>query len=85
VGLAMLESTTESYFFDISKKKEELRFYGPYNTTIDVNQFIGSLLSATLLLVLPFKYIFLLFASFMFFMFFISFKVRKIVESKRKK
>ena len=84
VGLAMIEPTTEAYFFDILNKKEELKYYGPYNTTIEVNYFIGSIFSATLLLFLPFEYIFLLFAGFMFILFLISYKTEKIIESKRR-
>jgi len=83
MGLAMTEPTTESYFFDILKGKQELRFYGPYNTTISVNHFIGLGLSALLLSILPFKYMFLLFAFFMFIMVILSFKVRKIIEDKK--
>jgi len=83
IGLAMLEPTTEAYFFDILKGKEELRFYGPYNTTMDVNNFIGKIIASTLLIFLPFRYIFLIFAGFMFIMFLISFRIRDVVERKR--
>lgn len=83
VGLAMLESTTESYFLDITKGKNMLRFYGPYNTTIDVNSFIAKILASTLIVFFPFKSIFLLFGFFMFTMFLISFKTKKVIEAKR--
>jgi MFS family permease len=83
-GLAMVEPTTEAYFFDITTKEEEQRFYGPYNTTIEVNLLIGQLSSAFLLYFMPFKFIFLLFAIFMFALFLISFKTKKIVEEKKK-
>jgi len=85
IGLAMLEPTTEAYFFDLLKGKEELRFYGPYNTTVSVNNLIGRFLPALLLIFLPFNYIFLLFSAFMFIMFLVSFKVREIVEHNRGK
>jgi MFS family permease len=84
IGIAMLEPTTEAYFFDTLKGKQELRFYGPYNTTIDVNYFIGEILSATILIFLPFKFLFLLFSFFMMIMFFLSYKVKNIVEEKRR-
>jgi len=83
IGLAMLEATTEAYFFDILKGKQDLRFYGPYNTTIEINHFIGRFLSATILIFLPFKFIFLFFSFSMFVFFFLSFKVKNIIESRR--
>src|SRR3989344_3682973 len=55
-GVAMIEPTSEAYFFDILKKKEENRFYAPYNTTIDVYYFIGKILASVILIFLPFKY-----------------------------
>ncbi len=82
-GLAMVEPTTEAYFFDVLQGKQELKFYGPYNTTIDLNHFIGRLFSAVLLLFLPFKFIFLLFSFFMFLFFLISFKTKNIIEKRR--
>ncbi len=85
VGLAMLESTTEAYFFDITKDKDESRFYGPYNTTIEVNQFIGKILSSCLLLFLPFKFIFLLFGAFMLFFVFVSSRIKEVIEKRRKR
>lgn len=83
LGLAMTESTTEAYFFDLLKGKQELRFYGPYNTTIDLNHFIGNLSASILFLFLPFKYVFILYGFFMLIMFLVSFKVRNIVERRR--
>ena len=80
VGMAMLESTTESYFFDILKRKERDRFYGPYNTAIDTGGFIGRMFPSLLLIFLPFKFLFLLFGGFMFVLFLVSFKVRDVVE-----
>ncbi|MFH0711732.1 MAG: MFS transporter [archaeon] len=85
IGLAMLESTTESYFFDVLKGKEELRFYGPYNTAIDVNHFVSRLFSSVLLLLLPFKFIFLFYGLAMFVFFLLSFRVKNIVEKNRKR
>ncbi len=85
VGMAMVEPTTEAYFFDVVKKKDEPRFYGPYNTTIEINQFTGKILSSTLLLFLPFKFVFLLFGVFMTFFVILSFRVREVIEKRRKK
>ncbi|MEK6875416.1 MAG: MFS transporter [Nanoarchaeota archaeon] len=83
VGLSMIESTVEAYFFHIVKGKDEVRFYPPYNTAIETNHFTGRILSATLLIFLPFRYIFLIFAFFMFFFFLTSFKVKNIVEKRK--
>ena len=80
IGLAMLEPTVEAYFFKISSKKEEQRFYGPYNTKLEVFGLVGKVLPATLLLFLPFKYIFLLFSAVMFLMFLASFKTKDVFE-----
>lgn len=78
-GMAMLESNTEAFFFKILKKKsDENRFYGPYNTTIDVNQFLGRAAGAITLIFLPFQYLFLLYAGFMFIIFLISSKIKDI-------
>jgi MFS family permease len=78
IGLAMLEPTVEAYFFRISSKKDEQRFYGPYNTRIEVFGFIGKVLPAALLLFLPFEYIFLFFSGVMFLLVLISFKTKNI-------
>ncbi len=83
IGLAMLAPTTEAYFFDILKGKEDLRFYGPYNTTIDLNHFISRFSAAIILVFLPFKFLFLFFSLAMFIFFLISFKTRNIIEEKR--
>ncbi|MBI2043388.1 MFS transporter [Candidatus Pacearchaeota archaeon] len=85
IGMAMLEPTTEAYFFDIIKnKKEENRFYGPYNTAIEVGLIFGKVAPAILLIFLPFKYIFIIFGTVMFLLFLLSFKARNIVEGRRR-
>ena len=85
VGLAMLEPTTEAYFFDVVSKKDEPRFYGPYNTTIEVNQIFGKILASSLLIFLPFKFVFLLFGFFMICIAVISFRIRDVFEKRRRK
>jgi len=79
-GMAMLEPTTEAYFFDILKKKESLRYYGPYKTVQDVGNLLGKLLSVLLLVFLPFEYLFLLFGFFMLWMFSLSLRTKKVIE-----
>ncbi len=84
VGLAMLEPTTEAYFFDIAKGDDEYRFYGPYNTTIDFNGFAARILASVSLIFLPFKFLFILFGALMLLMFLLSFRVKEIVEARRR-
>jgi MFS family permease len=85
IGPAILEPNTEAYFFDITPDKDESRFYGPFNTSIDVNQFVAKIVSAVVLLFLPFKYIFLVFAAGMIVLFLLCFKIKDVVERKGKK
>ncbi len=82
IGMAMLEPTTEAYFFDICKGKQDLRFYGPFNTALDSGKLLGKILPALVLLVLPFNYTFLLFGIIMFFLFLLSFRLRDVIERK---
>lgn len=82
IGFAMLESTTESYFLNITKKQDICRFYGPYNTNIDISHLISRVLSAVLLLFLPFKFLFLFYSFFMLIIFLISFKSKDVIKNK---
>ncbi|MBU0894720.1 MAG: MFS transporter [Nanoarchaeota archaeon] len=84
VGGAMIESTSEAYFFDIIKKKQREKYYGVYNTAIDLNHLATSFIGAIILLFLPFKFLFLFFGVFMLFFSIVSLKLKNIVESRRK-
>jgi MFS family permease len=84
VGMAMLEPTTEAYFFDLTKDKDEQRFYGPYNTSMDVNQFTGKILASTILIFLSFKFVFLLFAVLMGIFVIFSSRIKEIIEQKKR-
>jgi len=83
VGMAMLESTVEAYFFDLMKGKEELHFYGPYNTNLEVSRLIAYAVPSLILIFLPFKFIFLFFAAAMLSLFFLSFKIKEVIEKRR--
>lgn len=85
LGMAMLEPTTEAYFFDILEGEEEYRFFGPFNTNPVSIGFIGKIIAASLLLFLPFRYLFLLYSGYMLIMFLLSFKVKDVVETKKKR
>jgi ACDE family multidrug resistance protein len=65
VGIAMLEPTTESHFFSIASKDERDKYYGVYNTAIDLNYVISLFLVAMLLRFVEFKYSFILMGIFM--------------------
>jgi MFS family permease len=85
IGVAMIEPTTEAYFFDILKKKEdELKYYGIYNTSIDAHQFIGKFLAGFLFFFFPLKSVFIFFSVFMFLYFLICSKIRNINEGRKK-
>jgi len=80
VGVAMVEPTTESYFFNILKKKEALQFYGPYNTTSTVGKFLSKIIPSAFLLIFPFKSLFLIFGGVTLGIFFLCFKIRDVIE-----
>lgn len=82
IGAAMIEPTTEAYFFDLMKGKEELHFYGPYNTNLEVSRLFAYAIPSLILIFLPFKFIFLFFAAAMLFVFFLSFKIKEVIERK---
>ncbi len=83
VGASMIEPTTEAYFFDIVSVKQRDRFYGPYNTAIEVGAFKATAVAAVILLFLPFEYIFLFFALGTFTLALMSLRVKNIIECKR--
>ncbi|MFH1801806.1 MAG: MFS transporter [archaeon] len=84
VFVAMLEPTTEAYFFDLVTKEQKDKYYGPYNTTLDVNNGISLFLCAAVLFFLPFKFIFIFIGICMLFFALLSLKIKNIVESRRK-
>lgn len=80
IGAAMVESTTESYFFDISKSKKD-KYYGIYNTTIDVNNAVASFIGAIILFVLAFKFLFLFFGGVMILISLLSLRIKNVIEN----
>jgi len=83
-GAAMVEPTTEAYFFDIIKKTERERYYGPYNTAVDTGLFIATSLSALILLFASFNYLFVFFGLAMFALALLSLKIKDVVECRQK-
>ena len=82
-GMAMIEATTDAYFFDLITKEQRDKFYGPYNTAIDISNAIATLFGAIILLFLPFKFIFILFGTFMLIFALLSLKIKNIIEGKK--
>jgi len=82
-GLAMLESTTEAYFFDMLNGKQYLRFYGPFNTADSFLAMIAKLGTSCILFFLEFRFVFVFFAVMMFSYFVLSFFMRDVVEARR--
>lgn len=85
VGLAMTESTTESYFFDICKGKEDQRFYAPYNTAIDTGSIIGEAIAALSILLFGFKSIFIVFGIGMLLLSLLSLRIKNVIELRIKR
>jgi MFS family permease len=84
MGIAMVEPVAEAYFFDVLRtKKEELRFYNPYSTTVDSAHFLGRVSSTIILFFLPFRFLFLLFAGFMLGLFLLSSNIKNVIESRK--
>ncbi len=84
VGMAMLEPTTEAYFFDITSKEEKDRFYGIYNTTITLNHAVSIFIVSILIKFFPFKYSFLIIGFFMLIFAILSLKTKNIIENQRR-
>lgn len=82
-GMALLEPTTEAYFFHTVKKEDEARFYGPYNTSGDSGNFFAKIFASFVLAFLSFKFIFILFSVMMFLFFVLSFRMQEFVEQKK--
>ena len=81
-AVAMIEATTEAYFLDLISKNERDKFYGPFNTSLDVNIFIGTMIGAITLLFFPLKYVFIFYGIAMFIFLIISLTIRDIIEVK---
>jgi ACDE family multidrug resistance protein len=77
-GLAILEPSSEAYFLKISNAEEVKKYFGPYNTSRDLFQFIGKMAGSLVLLFLPFRFLFLFFGLFAFMMFILSSRLKHI-------
>jgi hypothetical protein len=66
---------------EIVDKKERDKFYGIYNTSIEVHYALATLISAIILLILPFKFLFLLYTIFMLTLALISLGAKKNLKA----
>lgn len=78
IGMAMIEPTTEAYFLRLVKKQNRDKYYGPYNTTTDINYLLSTGLSALFLLYFKFDYLFVFMAIFMGLFAILSTKIKEI-------
>ena len=84
-SVSMIEPTTDAYFFDIIEEEERDRYYGIYTTSGNIGNLIGSLFAAVLLLVLPFKSLFILYGAPMILLAFFVLKIEESYEYLKKK
>ena len=82
VGAAMLEPTTDAYFFDITNKYQRDKYYGIYNTSLDVFYALSLFVVAWSIKLFNFKYAFLVVGFFMLVFGLISLGVKKVIEEK---
>jgi len=84
LGVAMIEPNTEAYFMDVVKENQRDKYYGPYATATTIGGFLGSLPAAILLLVLPFRSLFLYFGLPMILLAFLALKIKDSYEFKKR-
>ena len=82
VGAAMLEPTTDAYFFDITDRYQRDKYYGIYNTSLDIFYALSLLAVALVIKWFEFKYSFLVVGFFMVLFALISLGVKKVIEEK---
>lgn len=83
IGVAMLEPTTEAYFFDIISKTQRDKFYSQHYTALNVGHIISTFSCAVILLILPFKFLFLFVCVVTLFLAFLSLRIKNVIEEKR--
>lgn len=62
IGAAFIEPVQEYYLLKNTPKEQEEDLYGIYSTSVTVSSFLTPIIGALILAVLPFKFIFLVFA-----------------------
>jgi len=82
VGAAMLEPTTEAYFFDITTIYQRDKYYGIYNTSLDIFYALSLFVIAIALRFFEFKNSFLFMGIFMLIFALISLGAKEVIERK---
>jgi len=82
VGAAMLEPTTEAYFFDITTTYQRDKYYGIYNTSLDIFYALSLFVIAIALRFFEFKNSFLFMGIFMLIFALISLGAKEVIERK---
>lgn len=78
IGAAFVEPLREAYFFEITAKKNEGRFYPIHRIAIPLGQLLGSIIFSTFLLFSTYHYLFLFIGILMFIFSVISLFIREV-------
>src|SRR3989344_3366991 len=78
LGVAFVEPLKEAYFFKISKRSDEIKYYPVFKTSSDVGHLTGPLIFSTVLLFTNFKTMFLVASIIMIILGFISLKLKEV-------
>jgi MFS family permease len=85
ISVSMIEPTTDAYFLDIVKEEERDKYFGVYTTSMNIGNLLGSLPAAVLLLVLPFKSLFIFYGIPMIILAFLVLRIEDTYEFLKKK
>ena len=77
-GTCFIQPTRETYFFKLTSKKEEEKYYGIFLTHIEIGLLIGKIIPAVLLLYFSFRSIFLVFSIIMFLFYLYSLRLEDV-------
>jgi len=77
VGAAFIEPLAEAYFFKITPKTEENKYYAPFLTSLDAGHVVGRAITSIVIASVAFNYLFLFLCFEMLFFVFISLTLKK--------
>lgn len=78
IGAAFVEPLREAYFFEITAKSNENRFYSIHRIAVPIGQLVGPVLFSTFLLFSTYKYLFLFIGTLMFIFSIISLFIKEV-------
>ena len=76
IPVAFIEPTRESYFWELVPENSVRHYYGPYMSSIDIGSILGRVIFAAILLILPYKFIFLALFLLMLYVTHVAFSVK---------